>query len=302
MPKISIITINFNNAAGLKRTIESVVNQTTKDFDYIIIDGGSSDGSVEVIRSFTDIPSGVFFDIRESDAEDNTIGTPKRCKDAREQSVPIVYWISEPDSGIYNAMNKGIRIAKGEYLQFLNSGDTLVSNDVTERMLADMPETSILIGNMLKLLPDGKIFRDKGTGIEQPTFLTFYRGTLNHSPAYINRSLFEKFGLYDESLKIVADWKWYLIAVALNNESVIYKDIDVTLFNMSGISNKQINIERIERRRELEKLIPVKILKDYDTYWRSIDMFRRINRHFLSRKIVWLIERILFRIERWKII
>ena len=81
--KLSVITINYNNRDGLKKTIESVVNQTYKDFEYIIIDGGSTDGSVEVLKEYSD---------------------------------KIDYWVSEPDKGIYNAMNKGIDIAKGEYV------------------------------------------------------------------------------------------------------------------------------------------------------------------------------------------
>ncbi len=83
--KLSIITINFNNAVGLKKTIESVVNQTSNDFEYIVIDGGSKDGSIDIIKKY---------------------------------DSKINYWISEPDNGIYHAMNKGILLAKGDYLEF----------------------------------------------------------------------------------------------------------------------------------------------------------------------------------------
>ena len=111
MPKLSIITINLNNAQGLEKTIKSVVSQTYSDYEYIIIDGASTDGSVDVIQEYRN---------------------------------KITYWVSEPDTGIYNAMNKGILKATGEYCQFLNSGDILVDNNVTERMLSDMPDCSIL--------------------------------------------------------------------------------------------------------------------------------------------------------------
>lgn len=97
MPKLTIITINLNNKAGLQTTIDSVIAQTYKDFEWIIIDGGSTDGSKELIEKYTNY---------------------------------IKYWVSEPDKGIYNAMNKGIKVAEGEYLQFLNSGDSLFSNSV----------------------------------------------------------------------------------------------------------------------------------------------------------------------------
>ena len=102
--KLSIITVNLNNAVGLKKTICSVINQTFLDIEYIIIDGGSLDGSLEIIK---------------------------------EYEKKITYWVSEPDSGIYNAMNKGIMHANGEYLQFLNSGDWLVNDSIIEKFLKE---------------------------------------------------------------------------------------------------------------------------------------------------------------------
>ncbi|HOC87069.1 MAG TPA: glycosyltransferase family 2 protein [Prolixibacteraceae bacterium] len=266
--KLSIITINFNNTTGLRKTVESVVSQTSQNFEYIIIDGGSSDGSLEVIMKF---------------------------------AGNIDHWVSEPDNGIYHAMNKGILLAKGEYCQFLNSGDCLVSPDTTDKMLANISDQGILIGNMLKLHQNGKILRDKGTSFEKPTVLTFYRGTLNHSTAYIKRVLFNKYGLYDESLKIVSDWKWYFIVIGLNNEKVKYVNIDVSLFDMTGISNFRHDIENEERRQVLEELLPVNVLADYDAYWRLIDQALRINRYKITRYFFWLIERFLFKLQKSKV-
>ncbi|MEP7170167.1 MAG: glycosyltransferase, partial [Bacteroidota bacterium] len=97
MPLFSIITVNLNNAAGLKKTIESVVTQTFNDVEYIIIDGASTDGSKEVIKNY---------------------------------ETKISYWVSEKDTGIYNAMNKAIKKAKAEYCLFLNSGDSLTNKKV----------------------------------------------------------------------------------------------------------------------------------------------------------------------------
>ena len=104
--KLSIITVNFNNVEGLRKTAESIVSQTFQDFEWIVIDGGSTDGSKELIEQYSD---------------------------------RIAYWCSEKDSGIYNAMNKGVRYAKGEYINFMNSGDCFadssVLSDVSERLL-----------------------------------------------------------------------------------------------------------------------------------------------------------------------
>ena len=195
-------------------------------------------------------------------------------------------------------MNKGIRKAKGDYCQFLNSGDSLAAPDVTEKMLNDLPECCILYGNMLKQMSNGKILYNKKIAIN--SFLTFYLGTLNHSSAYIKRDLFEKYGFYDENLKIVSDWKFYLIAIALNNENVIYRDIDVSFFDMDGISNTNSDIDKYERRKVLAELTPVNILADYDKYAFYILQMKRINRYLISKSLFWLFERILFKIEKWE--
>ena len=273
--KITIITINRNNAAGLEKTMHSVATQTFTDFEYIVVDGASTDGSVEVIRRYAD-----------------TFGD--RIK-----------WISEPDNGIYSAMNKGISMSDGEYLEFLNSGDSLASNSVVACMNKALEENSfpsILYGNMLKDMPNGRIVRDNSFAGEDTTLLSFYTGTLNHSPAYIKKILFDKYGLYDESLKIVSDWKWYLQAIILGEEKPVYADIDVTLFDMHGISETTGSKELIKAEREkvLKGLFPGTILKDYAVYSNDIYVMRRLHRHPWAYKIVWFIERCLFKIEKSK--
>lgn len=285
--KLSIITINLNNAQGLLKTIKSVISQTCPDFEYIIIDGGSSDGSIDIIRSFTIIPPGNY--VKYSDFKYQTHNTSNKN--------PISYWISEQDNGIYHAMNKGIQVAQGEYCQFLNSGDCLTAPDVIEKLFAFLPDCSIFYGNMLKQMPKGKVYRDtceKGN----LTMLSFYRGSLNHSPAFIKRSLFEKYGLYDESLKIVSDWKWYLIAIVLHNEPVRYVDLDVAYFDMNGISNTNYGLNQNERHKVLQELLPVSILSDYDAHWQKIEQGNRINRYKITRIILWVLDRMLFKWEK----
>lgn len=267
MPKLSIITINLNNAAGLQKTIESVINQTSKDFEYIVIDGGSTDDSVEIIR---------------------------------EYESKISYWISEPDRGIYHAMNKGIKQAKGEYCQFLNSGDRLVATDTTYQMLNTIDNELIIVGNMIKELINGKLYYDRRPTSYKVTMLTFFRGTINHSPAYIKRSLFTTYGLYDESLRIVSDWKWYLLVVGLNNVPVKFCDIDVTRFDMTGISTTNTLLEQQEREKVLSELLPATILTDYQNHWRNIDQADRINSYTLTRLLFWLVDRLLNNWEKYK--
>lgn len=277
--RLSIITINKNNVHDLSKTLESVASQTCKDFEHVIIDGESTDNSVDVIKNY--------------ESSLSTLKTPHSIK-----------WISEPDKGIYNAMNKGIRMASGGYVQFLNSGDCLADATVVERMLGSLEENnfpSILYGNMLKVFKDGKILNDKCFAGQDISFLGFYTGTLNHSSALIKRSLFEKYGFYDESLRIVSDWKWYLQAIALGEEMPVYADINVTLFDMNGISETNKNLDKIERRKVLEELIPASILKDYDDFAFPIDQIKRLKRHPWAYKVVWFIERCLFKVEKAEI-
>ncbi len=265
MPKLSIITINYNNVEGLKKTIESVITQTSDEIEYLVIDGASTDGSVEVIR---------------------------------EYEHQISYWVSEPDGGIYQAMNKGILRAKGEYCQFLNSGDYLAAPDVTERMLDQIPNCSILYGNKIREI-NGKITIEKSYAGRQVTLLDMYLSTFFHAPAYIKKSLFDTYGLYDESLKIVSDWKFYLIAIGLNNESTFYRDIDLVWFDTHGISSTHKELDRRERKYVLEQTLPRSILSDYEEFAREGQILRRLKKNKPAWFIVINLYRILFRIDKY---
>lgn len=268
---LTIITINRNNKVGLEKTMRSVLAQTRTDFEYIVVDGASTDGSVSVIERY-----------------------------APEFGGRLI-WISEPDSGIYNAMNKGIRMASGKYLEFLNSGDSLVSDKVVEQMLDALEkkgDVSILYGNMLKDIPGKSVFRDKSFAGQEITFLGFFRGTLNHSPAYIRRSLFDEYGYYDENLKIVSDWKWYLQVIILGGEKPVYVNVDVTLFDMTGISETNKELDCAERKKVLGELIPAPVLADYEEWSYSVVQMRRLKRHPWAFRLVRLIERGLFKMEK----
>lgn len=270
--KISIITINRNNAIGLEKTLRSVASQTFKEFEYIIIDGASTDDSIDIIRRY-------------------------------ESRFSHLKWVSEPDSGIYNAMNKGIRMATSDYIQILNSADCITAPDVTANMLVALEKAgnpSILYGNMIKCFPDGRRMIDKCFAGQEITMFGMFTGTLNHNPTYIRRDLFGKYGYYDESLRIVSDWKWYLQAIVLGGEKPQYVDLNVTLFDMTGISETNLDLCESERSKVLEQLFPKAILADYESYSFSIDQIRRLQRHPWVYRIVWFMERCLFKLEKWK--
>lgn len=250
--------------------MQSVASQTVHDFEYIVVDGASIDDSVDVISHYMNIPN--------------------------------LKWISEPDFGIYNAMNKGIKMASGDYTMILNSGDCLASDNVVEKLLPCISEkhAEFLYGNMIKVWPDGRKLR---TYVEDDTIsmLTFYQGTLDHDGACIKKSLYERLGYYDETFKICSDWEWVMNAVVFSKVKPIHVDFDIILFDMSGISENDGKMKSViyrERRQVLEKVLPAAICCDYDRYAQDIYRMRRIRRHGLAFKVVNLIERVLFKIEK----
>ena len=287
--KLSIITINRNNAEDLRKTLASVASQTYRDIEHIVIDGASTDDSIDVIKDY--VNQCIMYD---------------------------VLWISEPDKGIYNAMDKGIQKATGDYVQILNSGDVLAASNVTECMFAALDSlnakrsslnedaVSILYGNMLKDYGNGRVRRDTcgGEMYTPESFLYFYNGTLNHDCAYIRRDLFEKYGLYNEQMKICSDWAWYVKAIALGGAKPVYTDIDVTVFDMSGISEsggKNAELIKKERRAYLESVLPASILHDYDQFAFPIMQYQRLKKYHLW-PLVYFLERVLFKLEKWHIL
>lgn len=353
--KLSIITINYNNAEGLRKTLASVAAQTYAEIEHIIVDGGSTDGSVEVIREYADNQvKGYRLEVKgeENSLADINASTPYTLH--HTPSAHVVRWISEPDKGIYNAMNKGIEIALGklgvtddhhsmplasrlspdslsDYIQILNSGDILAAADVTERMVtaleqqikgyrlkvkgaedgeAETPASSplasrlspkqnrpaIFYGNMIKVNAAGKVVGK--SGYTEYSLRQFYSSTLNHDCAYIRRDLFEEYGLYDENLKIVSDWKWYLQAIGLGRVKPEYVDIDVTIFDDGGISETNLALRNAERRQVLEELLPPAVLWDYDTHAFEMEQMKRLRRWHLY-PLVYFIERVCFKLEKW---
>ena len=218
---LSIITINYNNREGLRKTIESVVNQTYQDFEYIVIDGGSTDGSTKVIEEYAD---------------------------------KIDYWVSEKDNGIYHAMNKGIKKVSGEYCIFMNSGDSFCSPSAIATVFAKQVSTDIICGNTytneLKAPP------------QEITLDFLFNTSICHQCAFIRSSLMKKYG-YDEKYKIVADRKFFILALIYDNCSYQAIDVDVVNYDITGFSAVNPVLSRLEYDKVLEELIPERIRIDY---------------------------------------
>ena len=242
--KLSIITINYNNADGLKKTIESVVHQSFKDIEYIIIDGGSLDGSTEIIK---------------------------------EYSNQINYYTSEKDDGIYNAMNKGIIKSNGEYLLFLNSGDYFVHNNIIETFIEGIEDYDLIYGDEIRFYLDGKTFQKKYPDLLSFSFLAFFGG-LPHQASLIKRSLFVELGLYDENFKIISDWKFFMLAIFKKQCKYLHKDLFVVYYNFEGMSSKFIELSFNEReiflKEEFPNFIPEKFV--IENYRNNINYYYKL--------------------------
>jgi len=211
---LSVITINFNNVAGLTETLESVASQSCQAFQFLIIDGGSTDGSVDVIQNY--------------------------CR-------KIDYWVSEKDAGIYDAMNKGIERSTGDYCIFINSGDLLHHKNTLEKLLETLDGTELIYGDLLHCYGNRKI------KVIYPSKLDryyFYRNALPHPATAAKRSLLRKTNSLNATHKIVSDWEFFILAVIKYKCS--YKQIDLIIsdFDLQGISSKTSNRELIMKERE----------------------------------------------------
>lgn len=214
--KVSIVTINYNNKAGLIKTLDSVYRQSFPDMEMVIIDGGSTDGSAECVDSY---------------------------------KSRIGFFVSEKDKGIYHAQNKGWQHAKGEFVLFLNSGDVFAADDVLERVFSVEQAADIIYGNMLIVAEDGSERLGKmpsKIGIKQ-----LYKDTLWHPVSFIRTSLFSKHGGYDESLKIVADYDFFCREILKFKAKLSYVDVTISKFDTTGLSSNPARKTQIAAERKL---------------------------------------------------
>ena len=169
---------------------------------------------------------------------------------------------------------------------------------VAEIEKAEYPE--LLYGNMIKKdYATGKIL-GKSREVEY-SLRQYYASTMNHDCCYFRRDLFETYGLYDENLKIVSDWKWFLQAIGIGQVKPEYVDIDVTIFDASGISETNLELRNKERRQVLEDVLPPTVLADYDKHAFDMEQMDRLRKRHLYW-FVYFIERVLFKFEKWGIL
>ena len=226
--KYSIITVNYNNKEGLRRTIESVIHQTFSNYEFIIIDGGSTDGSADILKEYDEL---------------------------------ITYWVSEKDKGIYNAMNKGIAKATGDYLNFMNSGDCFYASDVLEKVSNYQYDADFIVGKDYHY--NEKI--NKGHVSIQPprtTMIHFFMATLDHQSTFIKRELFYN-SPYDENHRLVSDWIFFIEKIVKDNKQVQFIPDIVCRREEGGLSEQQGDKNREEINDYLHKILPNGVYQDY---------------------------------------
>ncbi len=228
--KFSIITVNYNNKEGLRKTIESVIHQSFRDFEYIIIDGGSTDGSADVLK---------------------------------EYDALVDYWVSEPDKGIYNAMNKGIAQAKGDYLNFMNSGDCFYETDILEKVSNYKYDADFIVGRDYHYNEE----KELGHASIQPSRITmihFFVATLDHQSSFIRRELFDN-SPYDETHRLVSDWIFYVEKIVGEGKHVQFIPDIVCRREEGGLSEQQRECNRKEINQWLHQYLPPGVYEDYAT-------------------------------------
>lgn len=224
--KLSIITINYNNVRGLEDTMRSILGQDSSTFEYIVIDGGSTDGSKEVIEKY---------------------------------KQGVTYWVSEKDRGIYHAMNKGVAVARGEYCLFINSGDCLFDEHVVNRFDSACYTEQIIVGKVFANTDLGELSLPPTRNI---SMYHLYSGAIPHQGAFIKTELLRQFP-YDETLRISSDWKFFVETIIMQNCSFRYIELNVAIFDTSGLSFSNPHYMREEKEKVLSELFPPRVLEDY---------------------------------------
>lgn len=230
--KISVITICYNAKDTIEKTIQSVISQTAfNNIEYIIIDGNSTDGTKDIIEKYRD---------------------------------KISIYLSEPDGGIYNAMNKGTHVATGNYVHFLNANDNYCADDVIEKVLkvAEEYNTDFVIGDVILLpMQGGKIYRSS----KNLNRFTLFIDWIYHVTLFQKRELFEKYGGFDESFKISSDANWFIPLLQNPEITKAYVEAPIAEFSLDGVSAREDT--RDATIAELERVL--------SNHFRGIDDFYR---------------------------
>lgn len=229
--KISIITICRNIATTIERTLKSIVNQSFQNFEWIVVDGNSDDGTYEIIQKYS--------------SRINTL-------------------IHEPDNGIYNAMNKGINNAHGDYLLFLNGGDELFNTDSLSLASIHLQKYPLVLFNIY--------LKNADNTIEWiiPPKIDLYPGSIPHNGTFISKKLFQKYGYYNESFKICADHDFFAKMIEKHKVEYSVHNLFISVFYLDGISITNKKLTEKEDIRIKKKYYPLRFFLDNHFFWKKV--------------------------------
>lgn len=234
--KFSIVTVSLNSEDDIENAIVSVAGQTYKNREHIIIDGGSQDSTVEIIQKY---------------------------------SEHLSYWVSEPDNGIADALNKGIEQATGDYILFINSDDFLINNKALESIYNSIQDqVDYYIFQVMSIYPDKtrKLLPNRNFGLS-----TYFKMGSCHQGHVVSRKLFQKYGTYDSSFKIGMDYDFVLRVFSQHVESRSV-DVAISCMGQTGISSRKdwvgLRQRFMDERKAHEKNCANVVLRaTYPVYW-----------------------------------
>ena len=258
--ELSIITINYNNREGLQKTIDSILAQTWREFEWIIIDGGSTDGSKELIEK-----------------------TAAECPN-------VSYWCSEPDKGVYNAQNKGIIHASGEYMNFMNSGDTFFDKNTLRNVWSEKHDKDVIYGDWLTCRNSEEVLAQN---TKEVTIAWFWWTNICHQAMFIKGDLL-KASPYDEKYRVFADWaKW--MQFSWEGKSFEYVPYIICRFELGGMSGSSLPIKD-EEIKKIKQILPLSVQKAFSALDGKMKLLDRYEYFRFNREALQLMEtRPLFR-------
>lgn len=244
LPLVSVITVSFNESKTIRQTIESVLAQTYKNIEYIVVDGGSKDGTMDIVR---------------------------------EYGPRISKVISEPDNGISDAFNKGIRESTGEYLQFINSGDVLEKSKIEKSVDAmnRFAEYGFVFGDLHVAGRDGgKIVQGDP---QYGRYLRHVMGGINHPTVMLRKSLFERYGYFDGKWKIAMDYDWHL-RIHIKGEQGLYLPELIVYISTWGLSDDH-------RYLAFKECRDISVLHGFNPAIAYLYYLLRCSKHFVLKSI-----------------
>ncbi len=245
-PLLSIITACFNSEKTIKNTIESVLNQTYTNIEYILIDGNSTDKTVEIIKSY----------------------------EQKFKERGIYYkWISEPDKGIYDAFNKGLRMTNGDWIVFIGSDDYFKTNTIFIEMIpylnqSEEQEISYVYGKIEHINDNNELIEISGKPWELQKRRFTYTMNLGHSGCFHHKNLFEKHGNFNDSFKIAGDYEFLLRELKDSNNNALFVDKSLIVMREGGVSASLENrLTLVKENRKARELNGISIFSKELFFW-----------------------------------